>query len=281
MNNSVAILINSCDAYKEVTELSLCAIEEYWSPCNYHIYINTESVNYRHSKLNLVSLNNSNVNNTKWGYRIKSALNRIEEDLIIVIYDDFVLESAVDIEKLESLIAKMVLNPNIACVYLKHTDFVLTYCKDYDLHTVNPENYYRINSGPAIWRKSVLEKLIKPYDNPWAWEFFAMYRSLAKNQIICSVSNSQNNVYNYNHIKGGAVYRGKWVAEVVQPKILKYNLKINMNERGVLNINELSPRTFFWKINFLVQGFRMVGFSSLHLLIYFAKSKFEHYFNKK
>ena len=174
------------------------------------------------------------------------------------------------------MIDKIKNNSSVGGFYLNYGNFILKYNYDLNLYMVDKINYYLINTGPAIWRKNVLMNLLEPSDNPWAWEFFAKYRKYASIFIFCSVEDFSKNIYNYNYSKGGAIYRGKWVEEVVVNKIKKYNLNIDINLRGTIKFHEPIKRSLQWKINFFLSGFKMVGFRSFNLFIYFLKEKFKH-----
>lgn len=273
MNQNISILINSCDTYTDVLELNLCAFNEYWPNCDWPIYINTETIHHYSKTHNVKSIN---CNSNNWGRRLMKCLSEIKTEFVLVIYDDFILEKKVNQEHLDIIIKKMSSHEFIACYYLKHTDFELSYNPTYDLYFVNNTNYYLVNSGPGIWRKDVLLSLLDEKDDPWAWEFFAMYKEEAKNLVFCSVPPVDNNIYEFNHQKGGAIYRGKWVEEVVASKIKKYGLKINLDKRGKISFNELKPRSIYWKINFIISGFRMVGFKALNLFVYILKLKLKY-----
>lgn len=274
-NNDVAILINSCDSYKDVVELNLCALNEFWENCNYPIYINSETIKSYETKLNVRILNLLPGKNNDWGSRFIDSLSRIKEEYVIVILDDFILESHLNTNQLNIFINKIKNTPTVGGFYLNFGNFKLKYDYDLNLHVVDNSNYYSINTGPAIWRKNVLMNLLEPSDNPWAWEFFAKYRTYAKLYSVCSVDQSSSNLYDYNYVKGGAIYRGKWVEEVVQDKIKKYKLKIDLNLRGTIKFHEPIKRPFLWKIKFFVSGFKMVGFRSFNLFIYYLKEKFK------
>ena len=275
-DNNVAILINSCDSYNDVIDLNLCAINEFWNNCSYPIYINTESIKYKNNNLNVTTLNLLPGKKNNWGSRFMDSLSRIKEEYIIVILDDFILESLIPKNQLDSIIQLMKINSNIGAYYLNHGFFSLSYNSDFNLYVVDKSNYYLINTGPAIWRKNVLLNLLEAKDNPWAWEFFAMYRKPAKIYNICSVKDSNENIYNYNYKKGGAIYRGKWVEEVVIDKIKKYNLNIDLNLRGTIKFDQPIKRSLKWKINFFISGFKMVGFRAFNLFIYYFKAKFNY-----
>jgi hypothetical protein len=271
--DNVAILINSCDSYKDVVSLNICAINEFWNECNYPVYINTESIKHNVNDFNVTTLNLLPGKKNDWGSRFIDSLSRIKEEYVIVVLDDFILESAINKIRLDSIIQKVKINSSIGCFYLNFGNFSLKYNSDLNLYTVDKLNYYLVNTGPAVWRKNVLMNLLEPSDNPWAWEFFAMYRKTAKIYNICSVKDFNENIYNYNYKKGGAIYRGKWVEEVVVNKIEKYNLKIDINVRGVVKFHEPIKRSFLWKINFFRAGFKMVGFRAFNLFIYLFKAK--------
>ncbi len=272
--NNVAILINSCDSYKDVVELNLCALKEFWDTSNYTIYINTETIKSYNTDVDVRILNLLEGKKNDWGSRLIDSLLRIKEEFVLVILDDFILESHVDIKQLDIIINKIKNSPTVGGFYLNYGNFILEYNSNINFHIVDASNYYSINTGPAIWRKNVLINLLEPSDNPWAWEFFAKYRKYANLYNICSVENYSNNLYNYNYSKGGAIYRGKWVEEVVVEKIKKYNLNFDLNKMGIIKFHEPIKRSLIWKFNFFISGFKMVGFRSFNLFIYFFKEKF-------
>lgn len=271
---NTAILINSCDAYSDVLKLNLCALEEYWENCELPIYINTESKRVQSDYFNICSIEYKNSNkNDRWGIRFKNALKNINQEFVIVIYDDYILESDINYNILSHFITIMSNSNLVDCFYLTYQNFKLTFDDSKKIYYVDNDNYYRINSAPALWRKDVLERLIEDNENPWTWEFFSMYKGCALNLGIYSVPSKEQNIFNYNNSKGGAIYRGKWVSEVALPIIKKYNLNINIDDRGCINMDELSPRSLIWKLNFFLTGFKMVGFHSFKLFKYYFKTK--------
>ena len=278
MKYNFSILINSCDSYHDVIPLNLHALNEYWpESSNIEININSESFNHHSGIFKIINLNQNSYSRSDWGFRFINCLSRIKEDFILVLLDDYVLEKRVDNFRLENILEKMVLNQSISCFYLNYGNFSLDFNSDLELHVVNKSNYFLINTGPAIWRKSDLLKLLKCSDNPWAWEFFSKYRKSANNLVICSVPNESQNIYDYNYNKGGAIYRGKWVEEVVKDKILKYKLSIDINKRGFAVVDNLPKRSFFWKINFFFVGFKMVKFRAFNLFLYYFREIHKKY----
>ena len=120
---------------------------------------------------------------------------------------------------------------------------------------INNSVPYRINTSPAIWRKSFLKELISEKDDPWSWEAFAHLKEFAKSKVILSISQDVLPAYNYSASEGGAIYRGKWVLSVVDPKLQKYNIKIDLNKRGVYSKEFYSTTIFIMENKIFVIRF--------------------------
>ena len=189
------------------------------------------------------------------------------------------MESKVDQQMINSFFKIMENDNNIGVIYLNS---ILQENKNDSLHflkEVHELQPYRINSAPALWRKSFLINLIEENDDPWSWEAFAGYKKIARKLKVLSIFKDVKPVYDFNTSKGGAIYRGKWVEEVIISKIAKYNIPINLNLRGVFKKKDLIKRSFIFKLNFLISGFRMVGFRVVFFIFYMIKKKLKSIIN--
>lgn len=256
----VSILVSSCDDYHDVLNLFFAAFEEYWSGCPYPILINGEKNTFKSNVLKF-EYRTITSNHKKWGQRLLSSLHKIEDDFVITLLDDYILENKINVENLNQSISVLQNNNDISCVYLfylESLDFIESGLNNYI--EVSNKSLYKINTLPAIWKRKDLIKLIEQNDDPWSWEAFSMYRKSAVSTKIFSVNSSKNNIYNYSALTGGAVYRGKWVKDVVSNKLEKYNLPINFSKRKYLELQNITKRTISWKLNFLVRGFMIANF---------------------
>jgi len=61
----------------------------------------------------------------------------------------------------------------------------------------------------------------------------------------------------------------------VESKVTKYQWDIDFRIRGFADINKPTKRTYLWKVNFLIIGYKMLGFRVLKILVdtYFFKKK--------
>ncbi len=271
----ISILVSTCDSYHDVLDLFFAAFKENWPNCHFDILINGETKKYEMSD-STYKIENYLSNDNRWGARLLSSLNKIEDEFVITLLDDYILESPLDNEKLKNAFSLLQDDTSVSCIYLYYLsslDMIHSNIDQY--YEVSNKSLYKVNTLPAIWRRKDLINILEDQDDPWAWEAFSMYRIKAKNIKIYSVPANENNVYNYSAITGGAVYRGKWVKAVVCDKISKYNLPNDFTKREYLETKEVSKRSFKWKLNFLIKGYKIAKFNLLIFVFQSLKSKWK------
>jgi len=271
-NSDVTILVNSCDAYADVLFIFFEAYKKYGKQINFPIVVNTESNSYSLPATFANFPAKDGID--KWGERFLSALSQIESEYILVLYDDFILEDKIDSHGIQNAINYLKHDEEVAVVYL--IDLGLGFVEnkiDSEFSLLRNKSQYKLNSAPAIWRKSDLIKYTGPNDTPWAWEVFGTYRSWNDGRKFLARSSGYKPVYPYDFRRGGAIYRGKWVKAVIEKISIDLHIKLNWDQRGFATENEDIKRSLFWKLKFMFTGFRMVGFRSAYYLKYYIKEK--------
>lgn len=263
----IVIVLNTCDAYEDVWELFFCAFNEYWPKCGYEIVLNTEI------KQNPLPGENVRIHNfysptqkDMWGLRLRQTLRTCKSKYVLMLYDDFILEGPVDQEKITDCLKALEENPEVTAFYFTNIPINenIQDNRFADFDRMPQKGDYKLNSAPAIWRREKLLGFLEDNDNPWAWEFFGSCRTYDKSDLFYCVTKSGETIYPYNYAKGGAIYRGKWVGQIVVPLVKKYNLKLDLGLRGLSpELPSSSKRSLTWKVNFLLLGFKMIGFSAL------------------
>jgi len=270
--NSLTIVINTCDLYSDVLELFFAAFKEFWPNCPYSIVINSETNNYQQydcASTHLYSLRKHN----SWGERLLQTLKAINSEYVLMLYDDFILESMVNNNKIKSLIDLLESNERASVVYLIHTSLPSISSEFDGLDIVYDNIEYRLNSAPAIWRRNKLIEYTGEFDNPWAWEVFGSYRTFNDGFVFYTLNESSSDIYSYNYKKGGAIYRGRWVKEVIEDKFKKYMIDIDLNKRGYSENATTESRSLIWKVKFMYLGYKMVGMKSLRFIGNYIKVK--------
>ena len=270
--NRLAILVNTCDQYSDVWELFIRSFEEFFPECAVPIYFNTETINVLPftTRLDVNFINSDG----PWGKRLKSCLNEIDEDLVLNLFDDYILEDQLDLEKLKGVVGLLKLNEFLSVVYLNAVS--LRYHRNIPnagFREIRNFTEYRLNSAPAIWRKKDLLQLTHDNDSPWSWEVFGTYRTFTSSKCFLSPSSINDNIFPYDYKKGGAIYRGKWVAAVIDEKIKKYNIILDPNIRGYTVSLDHEKRSFSWKFNFIKNGFKTDGIKCFWFLFFYLRNK--------
>jgi len=281
INKKITILVNSCDAYNDVWPVFFKAIKNYWSE-HVNIVLNSETIESVETERVVTHLLDCKEKNSTWGYRLRETLKNINTEYVLALYDDFIIEDYMDENELERIINEMDKNDDISVVYL--TKINIPKIENSKLFTTPNKNKYieiqdkvdfRLNSAPAIWRVSELLNYTGNIENPWAWEVFGTYKTFGNRKKFYCVGDDELDVYNYNYSKGGAIYRGKWVEEVVFEKNKQYNLDIDFSKRGFADPYKAEKRSIKWKVDFITMGYAMVGFKSWYFINNYLKRKFK------
>jgi hypothetical protein len=272
----LTVVINTCDAYEDVLSIFFHAFNKYWPDCPYPVVINTESKQYLHK----ATVNNYISNNgfDDWGKRFGKTLDWIETEFVLVVYDDFILDDYIDGNRLIEIVEALKENKKASVAYLIDTKLELESKSDFDLSVVKRNVDFRLNSAPGIWRKNVLLQFICDGDNPWAWEAFGTYRTWDVDTDFLTISPGCSDIYSYDYSRGGAIYRGKWVREVIDNMEKKEIFGIDWEQRGFSSKSSEEKRSFKWKMNFIKTGWDMVGYKVFYFFISYIKIKFSRIF---
>jgi hypothetical protein len=271
--HDLTIVVNTCDSYEDVLGIFFHAMKDCWPDCPFPVVINTETNSHSFpARVNNYS-NGTDVDN--WGDRLRSVLNSINTKYVLMLYDDFILDAPVDNARVQVALQLLKMQANAVVTYLINTDLPLVVPHgDENLVLIKDNVDYRLNSAPAIWRKQALMDYTEAGDTPWAWEVFGSYRTWGNRKLFYTINPNHTDIYPYNYSKGGAIYRGKWVKEVVESVSKKYSLNIDWKKRGFSSDTLIEKRSLIWKIRFMKTGFNMVGFKALRFFPNYIKAKF-------
>ncbi len=267
--SDVTILVNSSDTYSDVMPLFHKAFDEYWPNNKWKLEINYESNP-------ILGYSEHEKKNTTWGKRYLDILKKIDTEFVLVLFDDFILESEVIQEKILSALDVLKQDPN-GCVFYLNAASIREHHDDpdEDYRLLIEHSNYKVNSVPSIWRRKNLIKFTSNLDSPWSWEVFGTVRTWDSGLNFYSMSSQSNNLFSYDFSRGGAIYRGKWVRSVVEDKLSKYDLDLDINDRGFVTKTETVKRPLSWKINFLFIGFKSLKMKMFKFLIKELREKFQ------
>lgn len=275
LKDQCAIVVNSCDSYEDVWPLFFTALKDRWKDCDLEIYLNTESKLYVFDGLKLNTVNHYvSCNDKNWGNRLIQSLKHINKKYVISLFDDFIVEKNINVNKIAKCVEQLEKHDDIAVFYFLNNpgknkaDGLL---EGFEL--LGRNNDYKLNSAPAVWRRKSLINYTGVIDSPWAWEAFGSARTYTNKERFYAPMVGCEDIFTYKHELGGAIRRGKWVEGVVLPLMDKYKLDIDLSKRGIVESTLSGGYTLKWKINFFILGYEMVGWKILYFLTSALKTK--------
>ena len=259
---NLPILVNSCDSYSDIWEIFFSSLRGNFSAHKSYFLLNTETKKFTFDGLDIRTFKSSD--NVFWGRRLLDRLSAIDSEIIIMTFDDFLIEYELDISRLQFALDMMNEKKYIDAIYLSKLENELLDIKpDFQTAQFVPVKVgvtYSLNSRPALWRKSALIRYTGNNDTPWAWEFFGSFRMRKETSYAMAVNPNHSDIYSYNSRLGGALHRGKWVRSVIEPYINRYNLDIDLSVRGCEDetIRNFGP-TLSQRFDFWLLGYKMIG----------------------
>jgi len=200
-----SILVLSCDHNQGLLNIFFDRFKKFWPDCEYTVYLGTEKIEYQYP--DIICLNSDS---KFWSRRLKSYLKRIETEYVLIILDDFILESIVDSDEINKYLLIIYNDKSIANLALTEIYDRNNIKSKYEhLCTRNPRSNYLLNLQVGFWNKRILFHLLKDNESPWETELFGSIRARKFNsyQFMC-LRSDENQPYKYN--RGWLMVRGKW-----------------------------------------------------------------------
>lgn len=230
------VLVSSCDAYEDLWNPFFSIIKKEWPEVvDYPIVLNTESKAYTHDGLNIKCYQLYKPGTkVHWGKRLIDTLNRVEDDYVLFLLDDFFLTDRVNYAEIVRCYEYMRQDKNIAVFYFvpssdpnqKRSDKYLGYAKR------SQNGAWKLNTQAALWRKDKLISYIRPHESAWEWEVYGSQRSSRYLEDFYAVCSRENRAFQYRDDWGGAIHRGRWTPYAID--LLKKNgFAIDVSIRGI------------------------------------------------
>ena len=235
---SYSVLVNSCDAYSDIWPFFFHVLNKTWpgkKPC---VYLNTETKQYTDPNLEVKVLNSPKT--LHWGERLLNCLNKINEDYVLLLLEDFIFEEKIKIEYIEKALECLRKNSNIYAMQLvvagecANRDYVPKYEMIDGFSRRKKIGMFKIIAGPTLWRRDDLIRLTRGDDTPWDWEYFGSYRTIFYGKDCYCYYKKDSPIFDYDLVHGGAIHRGKWVGYKVRELERKYNFKVNYGQRKIV-----------------------------------------------
>jgi hypothetical protein len=151
-----------------------------------------------------------------WSKAFRNALERIEEEYVLIIMEDYILQSKVKNSDFE-----------IALAYTKdhNIDYFRIFpaprptvrcgkCGDFNIGKIEPDAPYRVSLQAAIWGKKYALSIIDDKDSAWQFEHMGSKRSSQDGSKFISVWDKTPRLMLDYYCTG--VIQGYWIKEAVE-----------------------------------------------------------------
>lgn len=220
MNSDTAVLILSCDKYKDAWAPFFALFRKFWLSCEFQVYLGTNEAQFEAENVKVIHSGKP----ADWSTDTRKILEKIPETYIILLLEDYFLERPVDLSWLNNCLE-----------FTKKSDAsfmrIASFRKDhepmyaFDLSTFNPQfgitrlnAPFRVNLQAGIWNKNDLIQLIKEGESPWEFETQGSVRSRSMRKPFLGITESSEKDILVGPIPYlcTAITKGTWMREVIQ-----------------------------------------------------------------
>jgi len=167
-----AVIVPSCDAYKDTWPLFFHFLFKYWPDVNVPVYIFTNHYTYLDERVINIPVGRDE----QWSSNLHKALPHVKEEFVFVLLDDFLLSAPVDPQLVEETFHHF---QTLNADYLAVDKFTKSGKKvENSLWNQVTKDNLVVGLNVALWRKSHLAKIAVPGLNIWKAENVA--KQLAK-----------------------------------------------------------------------------------------------------
>jgi hypothetical protein len=234
--NKVALLVLSCDKYADMWEPFFNFLRLNWPDCPYKIYLST---NFKLPIIKDVHILNSNFI-ADWSTELKSTLNKIPEDNIILFLEDYFIRKVVKSPDLSyfvnNFIAQNAAYMRLGCFGSKYNEIwpykISPFSKK--IGVIDKNAKYLVCLQVALWRKSFLEELLVEGESPWLFEIEGSKRASEKHEDFLCVKEDRLKFDVHGPIVYlcGAITQGVLMQEAIR-MARKNNFFIDLTKRPV------------------------------------------------
>lgn len=235
-----AILVSSCDLYKDAWNPFFRLLEANWKNPPHKIYLVTESEEYKDCTFDVKCIHSSS---PIWSNRIIDALKQIDDEYIWFFLEDFFLEEETNEEIINKAVYTITSSSDIGVIKFIPNISDRWYDKSQvvsDYFSVTPKDYKaRSNLMVSLYKKDYFLKMLRKNETPWDFEKFGTYRSRRYNEKVLVQNDSAKSAFPYNYqIKYGfGISAKKWLKNN-KSLFDKYNIEVNFDNLGWYQGNE-------------------------------------------
>lgn len=208
--NDVTLLVCSCDHYSDAwdpffTLLHIYAGEKLTCP----IVLNTESKPYATPYYDVRVLHAQP--GLTWSQRLAGVLEQIDTEYVFLLLEDFFLQSPFRFDCFETVLEHMRAHPEVGVIHTTPTGKLPVLPEEMFFERTFTENNITVTA--VLWRKSYLQKLLRPHEDIWEFEWYSGIRAKNYPEKVIQYNERFPVIFDYRVVisEGYGITGGKWL----------------------------------------------------------------------
>ena len=198
-----ALLVVSCDRYRDLWVPFFTLLFRYWPDCPYPVFLGSNDETYPDRRVVPLAVGAD----VDWSTNLKRMLERIPLEGILLLQEDFLIDRRVDTERTRGLIGYAAAK-GAACLRLMPIPGPDNPCADHpEIGEIRKGAEYRVSLQAAWWRKENLAAVLAAGESPWQFEVQGSRRSDTLAAPFLSLREGVDFPLDYYTT---AVFRGYW-----------------------------------------------------------------------
>lgn len=237
----LAVVVCTCKKYEQVAKRCIQCFERFWHECKYSKYVITD----KNLELEGTSIQLSFPSVNSWGERVKKGLEKIEEEFVLMVLDDFIIEEPVDEVAFHSFLDQMNKNPQIAHILLNTVEDSKNLVYSSDLMQRDEFARYKTSLQLGIWRRQELKGFLEDSYSPWEFELFGNMKTFYSKKIFLCLAEKEIKPIKYNDgffVVQGCVNKEEMLRLEDKLKIDLHNMQLPIVDTIVRDDIKLFPR---------------------------------------
>jgi hypothetical protein len=214
--SSPAILITSCDVFEDCWTPYAHGLHKYWPDCPFPVHLITNEKRFDDPVISSLQIRPDR----GWAKNLRQALDSLDAEILLYTHEDFWLASPVDTAEILEFVEHIADG---------HADYIRLYPTpapdrpfppDLRLGVLSDKASYRTALQAALWRKSVLQDLLRDEESCWQFELDGTPRSRVYTDRFLSVKpmhsvSGRTKPVGLNYVCT-AINKGRWATEAVE-----------------------------------------------------------------
>lgn len=238
---SCALVILSCDRYRDLWEPCLALYRRYWPDCPYPMFLVSETVGIEDERVRSLRAGAG----LAWSDVVRVALGALDHEHVLLVLEDFLLTGPVPTVAVEAMRAELEVRRG---AYMRLGPFPgptgsMPGVRNFGEHL--PGAPFRVSLQAAFWRRGVLLDLLEPGESPSDFEKHGSVRSV---RIGAPFFAARRRVLPYLEV----IKRGKWSPEGIA-LCRREGLPVDLTTRPRVGLRH-QLRRLSWRLRLVATG---------------------------